>query len=59
MVRVGYVDDGAHVEARTYEEVGADEVALGIELLKNIFALAYGANDLVAKLKEKQKRRDG
>ena len=43
-------NDAAHVEAKTYDDVGKDEVQTAIELTKEIIKATYQHKDLVAKL---------
>lgn len=43
-------NDAAHVRAKTYESVGEDEIAIAIELTKEILKAAYQYEALVARL---------
>jgi len=43
-------NDAAHIEARTYNDVGEEEVRLAIELTKEILKAVYQYDDLVTRL---------
>jgi hypothetical protein len=50
-------NDAAHIEARTYEEVGHDEVELAIQATSKILEFLYQVEDLVGKLVGRTKDR--
>jgi hypothetical protein len=43
-------NDAAHIEARTYDSVGEDEIEAAIEVTKEIIKSTYQYKDLVGKL---------
>lgn len=45
-------NDAAHIEAKTYEEIGGDEVSAAVELTKEVIKAAYQFEDLLARLKK-------
>ena len=49
-------NDAAHVKARDYEDIGDDEVALAIEVTKELIKSVYQFKDLVAKLEALKSR---
>lgn len=44
-------NDAAHVEAKTYDDIGKDEVAIAIELCKELVKATYQYNDLVERMR--------
>lgn len=48
-------NDAAHIESKTYEDVGNDEIEIGIELTKEILKACYQLTDLVERLKKLKK----
>jgi hypothetical protein len=48
-------NDAAHIEAKTYDEVGKDEVLAGIDLTKEIIKATYQYKDLLGKLQALKK----
>ncbi len=44
-------NDAAHVEAKVYDEIGEPQVAVGIELVKEILKATYQMDGLVKRLK--------
>jgi hypothetical protein len=48
-------NDAAHIEARTYDEVGADEVGATIELTKEIIKATYQYRGLLGRLQALKK----
>lgn len=44
-------NDAAHVEAKTYEAVGKDELSIAIELTKEILKAVYQLDDLLTRLR--------
>lgn len=48
-------NDAAHVESKTYEDIGNDEIEIGIELTKEILKACYQLKDLVEKLNKLKK----
>lgn len=44
-------NDAAHIEAKTYDVVGKDEIEAGIALAKELVKATYQYEDLLAKLK--------
>ncbi|MBD9519302.1 DUF4145 domain-containing protein [Ensifer sp. ENS02] len=44
-------NDAAHIEAKTYDQIGPDECAIAIELAKELLKAVYQYTDLVARLK--------
>ena len=45
-------NDAAHIESKTFNKVGEEEVAIGIEFTKEILKAVYQYNDLLAQIKE-------
>jgi hypothetical protein len=43
-------NDAAHIEARTYNDVGQDEVEVAIDVTKEILKAVYQHRSLVARL---------
>ena len=48
-------NDAAHIEAKTYDNIGREEIAAAAELSKEIIKSTYQYKDLVGKLKALQK----
>jgi len=48
-------NDAAHIESKEYEQIGKDEVAIAIELTKEILKSVYQMDSLLAKLKKLKK----
>jgi hypothetical protein len=48
-------NDAAHIEAKTYDDVGGKEVQAGIELTKEIIKATYQYKDLLSRLQALQK----
>ena len=48
-------NDAAHVEAKTYDAVGKDELSIAIELTKEILKAVYQLDDLLARLRALKK----
>jgi hypothetical protein len=48
-------NDAAHIESKEYEQIGKDEVAIAIELTKEILKSVYQMDSLVSKLKKLKK----
>jgi len=48
-------NDAAHIEAKTYDSIGEDEVAVGIELTKEILKAVYQLDDLLSRLRALKK----
>ena len=48
-------NDAAHVEAKTYDFIGQEEVELGITLTKEILKALYQLDDLVSRLRALKK----
>jgi len=48
-------NDAAHIESKTYEDVGSEEIEVGIELTKEILKACYQLKDLVDKLNKLKK----
>jgi len=48
-------NDAAHIESREYDQVGKDEVAVGIEFTKEVLKAAYQYATLVTKLRALKK----
>jgi len=48
-------NDAAHIESKEYEQIGKDEVAVAIELTKEIFKSVYQMDNLLSKLKKLKK----
>jgi hypothetical protein len=48
-------NDAAHVESKDYENIGKEEVEIGITLAKEILKAAYQYKGLVAKLQSLKK----
>lgn len=48
-------NDAAHIEAKTYDKVGSDEVAIGLELTKAILTAIYQYDSLLGKLENLKK----
>lgn len=44
-------NDAAHIEAKTYDQIGPDECTIAIELAKELLKAVYQYTDLVARLK--------
>lgn len=44
-------NDAAHLESQTYNQVGPDEVAVGIELAKELLKACYQLDDLLARMR--------
>lgn len=44
-------NDAAHIEAKAYDQIGAEEVEISIELAKEILKATYQMGSLVARLK--------
>ena len=48
-------NDAAHVEARTYQQVGQEEVEISLEFTKEILKAVYQYSDLLARLRSLKK----
>jgi hypothetical protein len=48
-------NDAAHIEAKTYDDVGADEVLAGIELAKEIIKATNQYKGLLGRLQKLKK----
>jgi hypothetical protein len=48
-------NDAAHIEAKTYSSIGADEVDIGIELTKEVLKAVYQLDDILARLRALKK----
>ena len=48
-------NDAAHIEAKTYDEIGKDEILIAIDLTKELIKASYQYQDLVDRLKSRQK----
>jgi hypothetical protein len=48
-------NDAAHIESQVFDEVGEDEVQIGIEFTKEIMKAVYQYSSLLAKLKSLKK----
>ncbi len=44
-------NDAAHVEARTYDDIGPEEVAVAIEFTKEVLKACYQYSDLIARMR--------
>jgi len=44
-------NDAAHIEAKTYDSIGAAEIEVGIELTKEILKAVYQLNKMVSRLR--------
>ena len=49
-------NDAAHIEAKAYDQIGAEEVSISIELTKEILKATYQMASLVARLKKLKKK---
>ncbi|WP_236759201.1 MULTISPECIES: DUF4145 domain-containing protein [Agrobacterium] len=49
-------NDAAHIEAKTYDQIGADECAIAIELAKELLKAVYQYTSLVARLQALKKQ---
>lgn len=49
-------NDAAHIEAKTYDQIGKDECAIAIELAKELLKAVYQYTSLVARLKALKKK---
>jgi hypothetical protein len=52
-------NDAAHVEAKTYEEIGKEEIEVGVAVTMEILRAVYQHHSLVAKLQALKKKKDG
>ena len=48
-------NDAAHIEAKTYDAIGTDELTIAIELTKEILKAVYQLDDLLARLRALKK----
>ena len=48
-------NDAAHIEAKTYDEIGKDEILVAIDLIKELIKASYQYQDLVERLKSRQR----
>jgi hypothetical protein len=48
-------NDAAHIEAKTYEEIGKEEIEISIEFTKEILKATYQYEDLLVKLRSLKK----
>lgn len=48
-------NDAAHVEAKTYDSIGDEEIGVAIELTKEVLKAVYQLDDLVSRLKSLKK----
>jgi hypothetical protein len=48
-------NDAAHIEAKTYEEIGKEEIEISIEFTKEILKATYQYEDLLTKLRSLKK----
>lgn len=48
-------NDAAHIEAKTYDSVGKEEVAVGLELTREVLKAAYQLEDLLSRLRALKK----
>ncbi|MCH9029837.1 MAG: DUF4145 domain-containing protein [Bacteroidetes bacterium] len=48
-------NDAAHIESKTYDDIGNNEIEIGIELTKEILKACYQLKDLVKKLNRLKK----
>lgn len=48
-------NDAAHVEAKTYDSIGREEIEVGLELTKEILKAVYQLDSLVRKLQQLKK----
>jgi hypothetical protein len=48
-------NDAAHIEAKTYDSIGPEEIEVGIELTKEILKAVYQLDDLVSRLRALKK----
>ncbi len=48
-------NDAAHIEAKTHDEVGKDEVLAGVDLTKEIIKATYQYKDLLGRLQALKK----
>lgn len=49
-------NDAAHIEAKAYDQIGAEEVLISLELTKEILKATYQMASLVARLKSLKKK---
>lgn len=49
-------NDAAHIEAKTYDTIGANECEIAIELAKELLKAVYQYTDLVARLQALKKQ---
>jgi hypothetical protein len=52
-------NDAAHIESKEYDKIGEDEVAVAIELTKEVLKSVYQMDTLVAKLRSLKKSKSG
>ena len=43
-------NDGAHTEAKVFDEIGEDEISAGIEFATEVTKVVYQSDNLVARL---------
>jgi Domain of unknown function (DUF4145) len=48
-------NDAAHIEAKSYDSIGKDELAIALELTKEILKAVYQLDDLLARLRALKK----
>ena len=48
-------NDAAHLEAKTYDEIGQEEIEVALELTKEILKAVYQLDSLVKKLRALKK----
>lgn len=51
-------NDAAHIEAKTYDFVGQEEVAVGVELTKEVLKAVYQLEDLLSRLRALKRQDD-
>mgnify|MGYP001245890349 CR=1 FL=1 len=49
-------NDAAHIEAKTYDQIGPDECSIAIELAKELLKAVYQYTSLVARLQALKKQ---
>ena len=49
-------NDAAHIEAKTFEEIGKEEIEISIEFTKEILKAVYQYDDLLGKLRGLKKQ---